>query len=394
MTDRPSIEYDFSLPVEYEFHISDLRSFKDCRRKRLFSSLMPGCMGKEPKVPYAPFFTGRAIHWTLEMFYEYGGEHHPSDIFHTWLEKELKKIEEMTGSLWPAEKEKIEEQITLIVGMMDHYVMWQKHAHGINDDENLEWIATELEFKIPIAYWCHECQDFVGLLWTEDPPPHIHPLIVAYFAGRFDGVVRRRTDDTIWLFETKTTRSIKELQRGLVFDEQAGLYSWAAQQILGKPITGIIYNLLRKKIPTIPGQLKSDGTLSLNKSIDTTLEVYWETVKDTHPTQSHDDLKKRYGDMLLLLEQKGNTFFSRYEVRRSQSEMATLVQYLLATAKEMIATDTVMYPSPASWGACNWCHFRAPCLVLNAGGDPKIIFDNEYQDRKPWDPLEGKEEGA
>ena len=357
------------LLTEYEIHISDVRTFKDCRRKYLFASLMPGCMGKEPKVPYAPFFTGRAIHWTLEMFYEYGGEHHPSDIFHGWLKDELEKIQEMTGSLWPAEREKIEEQVDLITGMMDHYVVWQKHAHGINDDHNLEWIATELEFKIPV-----------------EPPFTL--------AGRFDGVVRRRTDDTIWLFETKTTRSIKELQRGLVFDEQAGLYSWAAQELLGKPVTGIIYNLLRKKVPTTPRLLKDGSGLSQNKSIDTTLEVYWETIKDTHPDTDHDTLKKHYSNMLLQLEQKGNTFFSRYEVRRSQSEMATLVQYLLATAKEMVEPSTVMYPSPASWGACNWCHFRAPCLVTNAGGNVDIILDNEYQDRKPWNPLEGKEEGA
>lgn len=349
-------------------------------------------MGKEPKVPYAPFFTGRAVHWSFEEYYERGGEQHPSDLFEYWLKDELEKMKEMTGSLWPAEEEKIQEQVDLIVGMLDHYVVWQKHGHGMNDDESLEWIATELEFKIPIAYWCHECRDFIGTPWTGEPLPHIHSLVAVYFAGRFDGVVRRLSDNTIWLFETKTTRSIKELIRGLVFDEQAGLYCWGAQQILGEPITGVIYNLLRKKVPTIPRQLQ-DGGLSQNKSIDTTLEVYWETIKNTFPNADQDSLKKTYWEMLQHLEQKGNTFFARYEVRRSQSEMDTLVHYLLATAKEMIEPSTIMYPSPASWGACNWCHFRAPCLVMNMGGDINIILDNEYQDRKRWSSLEGKETG-
>ena len=383
-----------SPPQPIELHISDIRTFKQCRRKWYFSSLMPDCLGKEPRVPYAPFFTGRAIHYVLEQMYE--TNEHPSDIFYGWLEEAIKEMEATAGALWPAEKEKIEEQVHLIVGMLDHYVVWQEHSKSINDDWNLRWLATELTFDVPIGKSFKRINEDTGEIDT------FH-WIDSYFlgrtpttlAGRFDGVVERISDGTLWLFETKTTRSVKELVRTLVNDEQAGLYCWAVQEVIGKPIAGVLYNILRKKPPTIPRILK-DGTISRAMNIDTTLEVYWQTLKD-HYTElmdgmdwSIDELKDDYREVLEHLEQKGNTFFLRYEVRKTQTELRTLVSYLLSTAKEMLGADTVLYPAPG-WMNCNFCHFRAPCLLMNAGGDVDFILDQEYKDREPY-KTKGEEE--
>ena len=355
----------------YEIHISDVRTFKQCRRKWWFSSNLPGNKGLEPRVPYMPFFTGRAIHYCLEMYYEDGT--HPTEVFEAWLPEELNKIKEQSGALWAGEEQKVQEQITLIEGMMDHYALWAPHV-----DRNYEVVATELEFNIPLDVSKNVSFGRVQLS----------------LAGRFDGVVRYVPENTFWLFESKTTRSIKEMKRSLANDEQAGLYSWAASTLVGKPIAGVLYNLMRKKIPIYPRQL-GDKYLSQAKNQDTTMEVYWEAIKETHQIAPDDKAsmemaKDIYADMLLHLEQKGNTFFERWEVRRSQSELSTLVSYLLATAAEMIDPETVLYPSPGQFN-CNFCHFRAPCLAMNAGANYEFLLAEEYTPRQRWDPMEGKE---
>jgi hypothetical protein len=342
---------------QYEIHISDVRTFRQCRRKWWFSSLMPGCKGLEPRVPYAPFFEGRAVHDVLSVLYETG--EHPVDVFHQWIGANVPSIEEEAGPLWEAERAKVQESVDRVEGMLEHYAVWRKHYHGPNADENLRFLATEMEFKIPL------------------------PGTPFIMGGRFDGVVQRPNDGTYWLFETKTTRSINELVRSLANDEQAGLYAWAAQQIIGEPISGIIYNLLRKKIPNYPHGLR-DGSLTRNKGIDTTLELYWEAAKESHPLMSIEELKEYYMDMLLHLESKGNTFFMRHEVRRTQAELEQLIVYLLATAEEMSSPNTVLYPSPG-WMTCNFCHFRAPCLAMNSGADFDFILEHEYQSREPFE---------
>jgi hypothetical protein len=127
--------------------------------------------------------------------------------------------------------------------------------------------------------------------------------------------------------------------------------------------------------------------LSQQSNIDTTLEVYWEAAKAAHPDMSMDAIKDCYAGMLQMLQEKGNTFFERYEVRRTQRELNDLVTYLKQTAIEMLDVRTPLYPNPG-WMNCNFCHFRAPCLVENAGGDTEFVLSQEYVERKGWHDTE------
>jgi hypothetical protein len=138
--------------------------------------------------------------------------------------------------------------------------------------------------------------------------------------------------------------------------------------------------------------LQMTGQLSKAKNIDTTLEVYWEAAKRAHPYATHDMLREWYADILTVLEEKGNTFFSRYEVRRTQRELQETVEYLIQTAREMLDPDTPLYPNP-SWMNCNFCHFRSPCLMMNAGGDVEFVLNEEYQKRVAYDETVKKLEG-
>jgi len=354
-----------------EIHISDLKQFLTCRRRWDWSSLMR--RGLEKKITYAPFFTGRAIHWCLEMYYEHVMAGSPYDWINTFLERELPSMEKDVGALWDREENLFIEQIELISGMLEHYGKWAPQQLGYFDDHNLRFIALETEFSVPLRTIKGRASSKV------------------FMAGRFDGLVQRKDNGTYWLLETKTTRSINQLQLSLDNDFQCGAYLLAAQEIFQVPISGVLYNLMRKKVPTQPRVL-ANGLLSQDQRIDTTAEAYTEAIKLQHPDWSYEQIMQVYGDFLTRLLNSPKDYFRRVPIRRTQAELSALAIDIHAIALEMSRPNIPTYANGAAvWRACDNCPFKAPCLAMNAGADFEQILSVEYRPRRRWDPLEGEE---
>jgi hypothetical protein len=353
--------------MRYEIHISDIRTFKSCRRKWNWSS--PLRANLEPNVPYAPFFTGRAIHYSLEQFYS--PAHTPLlESLNTFLAIEKDEMERV-GKLWPQESELIAEQIVLLAGMLEHYTQWVEQDTSKWSDPNLDYWKLETQFSVPLR------------------TPSGRPSPRVYLAGRFDGIVRRKDDGSYWLLENKTTRSISELVTSLDNDEQAGAYLIAAKELLAVQPLGVLYNIMRKKIPTEPMILQS-GLLSQNKQMDTTAYAYIRAAQKLHMPDFNGDvpscnhfIMEQYGTFIQHLLDQGNRFFLRVPIYRTEREMDQLQHDLWTVALEMTRFSTPIYPAP-SWTNCKFCHFRSPCLAMNSGADYGIMLDNEYREREPW----------
>lgn len=354
--------------ARYELHVSDIRTFKSCRRKWHWAS--PLRRNLEPQVPYVPFFTGRAIHHALEHYYRSGTPFNES--LDKWLKAELAEMSK-TGALWPQEKASFDDQISLIRGILNHYKVWvDKDTDRRFSDANLEFTALETEFSVPLY------------------APSGHKSSRIYLAGRFDGLIRLRSDGTYWIWETKTTRSIEELTRSLQNDEQCGAYLYAAQQLFRVPIVGVLYNVLRKKVPTEP-QVLQNGELSKNKNIDTTAEMYLDAVKKHHPNLDSQTLFEVYGPVIQHLLEEGNKFFARIGVYRTPKEIEQLQHDLWTVGLEMSRQSTPIYPSPG-WMNCNFCQFKAPCLAMNSGADSEFLLNHEYRTRTSYTSLLEAEE--
>lgn len=351
--------------MRYEIHVSDVRSFKTCRRKWNWSS--PLRRNLEPVIPYMPFFTGRAIHFALDQYYTNGTPLTKSAG--EFIQEERKGMIERTGAMWEKEEEKVQEQVDLIVGMLEHYDTWVKKQHDQRwSDDQFQFIVMETEFSVPLR----------------TPSGRASPRV--YLAGRFDGVVARHDDGSIWLWETKTTRSIDEMTKSLANDEQCGAYMYAAQELLGVPITGVVYNLMRKKVPTFPRVLK-DGTLSKAKNQDTTAEAYIRAIQTVHPDISNGKILANYGEILQYFINEGTPFFARVPVYRTPQEIESLQNDLWTVALEMVRPSTPLYPAPA-WFNCGFCRFRSPCLAMNSQKDVEFILEGEFQARqKPTEVL-------
>jgi len=303
-----------------------------------------------------PFFTGRAIHEALEAYYSEGAD--LIEFADQWI---LNEVQQM-GTLWAQEIQKVNEEIHLINGMLRHYQLWVEKHTGRFADSNLQFLAMETDFRVPLRNLNGNKSNRV------------------FFAGRFDGVVMTMDDGQFWLWETKTARSIKSLVDTLSLDEQCGAYIFAAEQIFDVTIAGVLYNIMRKKIPTEPDVLQN-GLLSKRASMDTTADAYLDAVRRNHPDFTKEDILEHYGDFLQSLLAKGNTFFARIPIYRTQSEVDNLAINLWYTALEMVRPSTPIYPAP-SWAACNFCRFRAPCVVMNAGGDVESVLASEYRQRE------------
>lgn len=336
-------------------HISDIRSFRQCRRKWNWSSQLRN--GLEPAVPYAPFFTGRAIHHCLENYYK-----SQKPIWDS-LDDFYINEEKIFGAMWKSELAMIEEQKELIAELLRHYMLWIQVDTSAYRDETLQFIDLEIPFDVPLY-----------LPGTQQVSDKI------FLQGRFDGLVFHKPTETYWIWETKTTRSIGELARSLENDEQAGAYVYAAQQLKKLPITGVLYNVIRKKAPSHPKELR-DGMLSKAKNIDTTPFAYVADVKAHHGDVDWNFIKQFYGDVIDSMSIGNNGFFARYPIKRSPYEIDMLAQNLYHTGMEMINLETVTYPAP-SWLNCNFCSFRAPCLAMNKGFDYQALLDAEFKGRE------------
>lgn len=343
-----------------EIHISDVRTFKSCRRKWMFSSGLRRNL--EPIVPYTPFFTGRAVHYCLQQMYRNHGD--ATQLLPSLDAFIAKETASWVQPLWDTELQMVEEQKELISGIFKHYILWRwvnRADPRMWYDQNLSFVSLEHSFNVAL------------------------PGVKARLAGRFDGVVRDLHGE-YWVWENKTARSIDELQKSLANDEQCGTYIYAARKLFNVPIAGVIYNIMRKKVPTTP-QILKNGYLSQNHSIDTSAEWYQSTVDLTYPDMSQQDKLDNFGPFIeeLRLDPK-KRFFARMPVRRSAEEIDLLIHNLTATARDMLSKRLVEYPSPSVIN-CNWCLFREPCLALTRGDvqmADTILHDN-YRTREAYE---------
>jgi len=374
---------------DHTVHVTDVLSFLNCRQQWDFSSHLRQYL--ERKTPVIPFFVGKGVHDALDVKYERGAD--PAAFFHQYAQDELVALHRTEGELWDTELDKLKDGIDLAKNMLWHYELWQRYDTSTNSDQNLKFIATELPDDTPLMIPAPP--DFAGSEeWGVG------------FGLRLDGVVQRTTDNTYWVFETKTCRSIGERKTMLANDLQAAMYCWAAEQMLGVTISGVIYNLMRKKIPSIPSQLNATistphgnlPTFSVAKSTDTTFEVYKHildgladkraserggeaTVRDQLRNILYDHHRARLEDLWA----QGNTYFERYELVKSRPQIRRALHTVWHAAQDMLDPNVPIYPRPGGL-QCNYCHFRAPCLTIDNGGDPSRILEEEYQPRRPWTP--------
>lgn len=359
-----------SLKDRKEIHITDLGQYCQCRW--LWDWGSPLRQGLQPALLPQPLAFGQGAHIGLEYGYRPSvntGE--PASFstagalagFDAWVVRQRQQVIEYTGPLWQHEKEQFDEIETLGRVMLKHYELWTKSSRTPLD-EGYEFLGTEHLFKLPLP-------------GTRD---------LAY-AGRIDGLVRERNTGNIYIVEFKTTRSLSYMGnvfRGL----QATAYLWAAQQLYGEKVTGILYRVLVKRIPDSPVPLQRGG-FSKNKRIKSTPEWYSHCLKKLARDVEGDyhTLAKEYHQLaaptLTLLKSRENGFFLQVKLQRSQRQIDSTLEVLRELGKDMANPRIRIFRR--SGFHCGFCRFKDPCDLRILGHDYQAVIDAEYAPRSYWE---------
>lgn len=322
--------------MKHEIHISDVQAFLQCRRAWNWSSNLRQHLTTVQ--PYEPFYFGTVVHKLLEYWY--------TDRVVVEAMADLRK-----------QPNAIAEFITFGYNLLEHYLHWQKTDSSFYADTNLEFLSCEEGFSVPIRN------------------QRGNPSSKFVFAGKVDGVIRHRFDGKLYLHEIKTTKSIDSRLQQLPFEMQPTAYLLAMQEIYQEPIEGVIYTIIRKKLPDEPDVLKN-GMLSKNKSIDTTPDYYLSCARKHHIGWSDDQIKREYGDILQQLLSNPNRFFRRVLVRRTHAELDQMRRILYEVARDMTNNHIAVYPNPGYF--CGNCMFQQPCMALSNGQSVDPIINQHY----------------
>lgn len=349
---------------KFEIHVSDMRAFSDCRQRWFWSS--PLGMHLEPNTPNTFFFLGHVVHDALELFYT-GKADTLEDAVRTSKAANMEIVQsQQKGTAWSHEVAALAKEMVLAEDMLYNYGLWiaERDYEGAPfSDSNLEFISMEQTWEIPAI----------------TPGGRGSPRV--YFAGRFDGLVRRKDTGELWLFETKTSANPKGLIRSLQNDNQATMYVMAAREIMDEPVMGILYNIILKKSPKMPAVLKN-GLLSQAKGQQCSPELYREAIRQVHPQYSPADVNRMYGQILQVLEDKA-PYVQRLFIKRSEAHVDLFREEAHAQALEMVNPKTKVYPAPSAI-KCGWCKFWEPCTARYRGEDATPYLEMDYRKRDMW----------
>jgi hypothetical protein len=339
-----------------EIHISDTRSFRSCRLRWHMASLLR--LGYEPAIPNKNLWGGSLSHHALAGYYSVSEERYEAmeNARKAWVKREVTRLKEleMTKDDWTT----VKETILLHRGILRHYARWA----AANDDFKV--ILPETIITVPMT----------------DLGEGVR------YVGTADGLIRD-VHGKYWLLEHKTAANLPSLD-ALRNDEQSLAYTWAARNdpsLKEYNVQGTLFNILRKKVPTEPQELKRGG-LSQSLSIDTTYETYLAALvrKGLPPTL--------YGRVLRTLQERGNTFFLRSYVKHSEGNLAVFDRYVRVIAREMLNPEVPLWPH-RTWWCENSCPYREPCEAVLAGLDPGPLLESGFR-RRTFAPFDFGDEEA
>lgn len=319
---------------------SDIKRFKRCRRKFHWASRLGRYL--RPKTVQPAFYLGSAVHHALEVYYGEGED--PVQAVREWCQDKLEEFEE-EYNLTSSKREELEEDQELAEGMLEHYKEW---APQVDSDYFSNVVETEKEGTVDIPGTDHQ------------------------FLYIIDGLVQDEMG-LYWIMEHKTASRMQTDH--LDQDEQILKYIWAAQKDLGVDIAGVVYTILKKKVPSEPRVLK-DGSLSKAKNQSVTYSAYKQAVKDHHD----GEIPEEYRDILQHFKKGGNDFFFRDAITRSRTEIEEAEERLVAETKDMTG-DFRVYPNPTK--ACQWdCSYTVPCRLKSLGQDYEAELQHNFEQKE------------
>jgi hypothetical protein len=249
------------------------------------------------------------------------------------------------------------------------------------------WAETNAEWMEGFTTWKGQWEEYRDNDWIGLP---------VTYGGRID-ILFEDEQGRLWIGDWKTAARLSGTETSdeyLWNDDQITAYVWALR-LIGFDVAGFIYAEIKKAVPEEPEPLKVTrlGRLfSVSKNINTTWEMYENTVKENDPNAYGSGL---YTDFIEYLKTEGPQFHRRHMVTRNDEECVQAGINIWKEAKEMTNPDILIYPNQGRFhckglSAASGCAFWDPCLAKNRGEDVEYALNTMYQklDRHYWETAE------
>jgi hypothetical protein len=172
-----------------------------------------------------------------------------------------------------------------------------------------------------------------------------------------------------------------------MWDPQPQLYAWAASNILGKQIQGVVYNLVTSinpfDIPLLKNGLPSKGVKSTVKS---TYEVYLMTLLQRAEAtgNSVETVLANYAEELAYMRTSSPRLYVRHlhrvsaAMQEQTAKHVTRFSELMDRALNKAADGN--YPLPyKSRFTCPNCRVRMVCLAMDEGADWRELLERDFE---------------
>lgn len=208
------------------------------------------------------------------------------------------------------------------------------------------------------------------MVWVEKEfNVELRPGVV--FTGKIDGRCREKATGREWLIEHKTCKKMPD-EAVRMYDVQTPLYTSVLPEIDEPPVTGVIWDYVRTKMPAIPEMLKN-GTLSARKNIDTLPEVFLREIN------RHGLNPSGYQDIISSLNDE--SFYRRIPYQVTSHQTKALREELLITAEFLIDLEERGQYFKNLTRDCSWCDFKDLCYAELRGDDTEYLLKHNFEVR-------------
>lgn len=218
-------------------------------------------------------------------------------------------------------------------------------------------------------------------------PVHVDLDARTKFTGRIDAFPVNPFGEH-WVMDHKSCKNIPD-EDSRYSDLQMVFYCWLLPQLGYPKPHGVIWDYIRKKVPTRPEVLKS-GQLSMNKSIDTTYEVYMQTVYEKLGV----DALTRYEEFAQQFKGRAEKFYRRiYLPDPSPVLIENVVRDMRVTVEEIRAHGAT--DMTRNMGRdCKQCSYYNLCQAEVRGLDTEYMRKTEYTIKDDYDGHSDETDGS
>lgn len=344
---------------------SDRTSFKACRRRWDWQSNLR--QNLEPKQAQKPLWFGSGIHFALEEFCDPNCDKpwkdRPSDAFRAFV----KACQATQRQALPDDWEELQE---MGIAMLDYFKDYWLRSRDILTTYVHDGVPQiEINFQIDVPF------DVKAMYPTS-------PYDKVVYTGTMDRVI---IDDQglLWIVDYKTAKTMKTSH--FANDPQVTAYCWAASQLYGREIGGLIYWQFAKAIPKPPSPLVS-GKISTAQNQRTTRPLYRKALVDAYGSVKQAPAANvEFLNQLAMQESPDqDAFIRRDKIYKNRASLEAEGAKILLELVDMLNPDLPLYPN-ATFMCPGNCAFYELCVSMDDGTDWEPQLKSEMISRSSMD---------